>query len=407
MKAIVIPTLFARTAILLSVSLFIACCDDPGVGPVDKEEELIVPTNPTDIQGDAITQHFGGKINPQNLHNYSFQDVPDYIRWDNGRSNPITDEGATLGRVLFYDRNLSIDNSISCSSCHMQEFGFSDTALVSRGVEGGVTVRHSMRLVNNRFNAESKYFWDERAETLEDQVLMPIQDFAEMGFSGEQGRPDFDDLIHKLESIDYYAELFTMTYGSADITKGRIRTALAQFVRSIQSFDSKYDQGYATNFSNFTEQEKFGMKLFDNDPIFSFGSRQGGGLGCFNCHRPPEFDIKPNGGNNGEIGVFGDLSKIDVDNTKAPTLRDLINHKGELNGPMMHDASARTLEEMVRITNNLDRDPRNTNLDPLYQGEFDVRGNVSNHERDALIAFLHTLSGQNVYTDERWSDPFN
>lgn len=121
---------------------------------------------------------------------------------------PITDAGATLGRVLFYDKKLSVDNTLSCSSCHQQAFAFSDTAIVSKGIMNGVTKRHSMRLVNARFSAEKRFFWDERAETLEDQTTMPIKDHAELGFSGMDGRPTFQDLLKKLEALDYYQELF-------------------------------------------------------------------------------------------------------------------------------------------------------------------------------------------------------
>ena len=92
-----------------------------------------------------------GTIDLNDLPNYADQPVPDYITKDNGINNPITDEGAALGRVLFYDKQLSLNGSISCGSCHLQEFGFSDTAQVSLGLDGGVTGRHAMRLINASF----------------------------------------------------------------------------------------------------------------------------------------------------------------------------------------------------------------------------------------------------------------
>jgi len=94
---------------------------------------------------------------------------------------------ATLGRVLFYDKQLSANGAIACASCHKQEFAFSDTAQQSVGLNGGLTGRHSMRLVNSRFADEVRFFWDERASSLEDQTTQPIQDHVEMGFSGENG----------------------------------------------------------------------------------------------------------------------------------------------------------------------------------------------------------------------------
>ena len=90
-------------------------------------------------------------INPAALENYAAQGKPAYVNKDNTAANPITDKTATLGRVLFYDKNLSINNTIACASCHKQEFAFGDTATTSLGVENGRTVRHSMRLINTRY----------------------------------------------------------------------------------------------------------------------------------------------------------------------------------------------------------------------------------------------------------------
>ena len=139
----------------------------------------------------AIKAVFGTTIDPTSLENYTNQARPAYLNpnKDNTGTNAITNTKATIGRVLFYDKNLSIDNTISCGSCHKQEFAFSDTAIASKGVAGGLTARHSMRLINSRFAVERKFFWDERAATLEAQTTMPIQDHAEMGFSGQNGRP--------------------------------------------------------------------------------------------------------------------------------------------------------------------------------------------------------------------------
>ena len=148
----------------------------------EQETETTAP-----VTNSAISEVFGTKIDPSNLPNYASQTIPNYIRKDNTGANPITNEKAILGRVLFYDKSLSIDNTVACASCHQQAFGFSDPTLASQGVQGGLTTRHSMRLINTRFAIESKFFWDERAATLEAQVTTPIQDHAEMGFSGENG----------------------------------------------------------------------------------------------------------------------------------------------------------------------------------------------------------------------------
>ena len=137
-----------------------------------------------------------GTVDLDNLFNYEAQQVPSYIAKDNTpETNQIDDKIATLGRVLFYDKNLSDNNTVSCASCHQQAFAFSDPLETSVGLNGGNTTRHSMRLINSRFANEGKFFWDERAVSLEDQVTQPIQDHVEMGFSGEDGDPNFDDLV--------------------------------------------------------------------------------------------------------------------------------------------------------------------------------------------------------------------
>jgi len=155
-------------------------------------------------------------IELRNLENYIGQAIPNYIQKNNTPAdNPLTNAGATLGRVLFYDKKLSANNSISCGSCHVQEFAFGDTALLSRGLNGGLTGRHSMRLPYSRFAQEERFFWDERANSLEMQTTMPIQDAVEMGFSGVSGQPGFDSLTRKLADIDYYKTLFRFVYETA------------------------------------------------------------------------------------------------------------------------------------------------------------------------------------------------
>lgn len=353
----------------------------------------------------AITAQFDNKIDPDNLFDYEGQDIPNYIKKDNTASNRITNKGATLGRVLFYDVNLSIDNSLSCASCHQQATGFSDKRTVSEGING-TTSRHSMRLINSRFSDETAFFWDERAASLEVQVIDPIQDHIEMGFSGADGNPGMEELEAKLADIDYYRELFTLAYGNAEISQSKIQRSLAQFVRSIQSFDSKYDEGLnlVTNdlepFPNFTPEENLGKSLFLNPT-------QSNGAGCGDCHRSPEFDIDPASANNGVIGVAGSVDGFDITNTRAPTLRDIFNANGELNGPLMHDGSFITLEAVIEHYNALPESADNDGLDNRLTVPGGLQQlNLSDDEKEALIAFIKTLSGSSVYYAEQYSDPF-
>jgi cytochrome c peroxidase len=352
-------------------------------------------------------------INPAALDNYAAQGKPAYVNKDNTTANPISDKAATLGRVLFYDKNLSVNNTISCASCHKQEFAFGDTAVSSLGVENGRTERHSMRLINSRYANEAKFFWNERAASLEAQVTMPIVDHLEMGFSGQTGRGNITSLITKLGGIGYYKELFKLAYGDATITEARMQTALAQFIRSIQSFDSKYDVGRAqapndgAPFPNFTAQENAGKNLFLAPPIFNAGSeRIGGGFGCQGCHRAPEFDIDPNSRNNGFIGVIGS-AQTDVNNTRSPSLRDILNAAGVANSPFMHTAVPMTIRQVLAHYNSIANPARNTNLDPrLRPNNIGQNLQMTPDEINAMVAFLRTLTGKDVYTNKKWGNPF-
>ena len=352
-------------------------------------------------------------IDPAALENYAAQGKPAYVNKDNTAANPITDKAATLGRVLFYDKNLSVNNSFSCASCHKQEFAFGDTAVSSLGVDNGRTIRHSMRLINSRFANEAKFFWNERAASLEVQTIIPIQDHLELGFSGQTGRGNMTSLITKLGGIGYYKELFKLAYGDATITEARMQTALAQFIRSIQSFDSKYDVGRAqapndgAPFPNFTAQENAGKNLFLAPPIFNGNSeRIGGGFGCQGCHQAPEFDIDPNSRNNGFIGVIGS-TQIDLDNTRSPSLRDILNTSGVANTPFMHTAVPMNMRQVLAHYNSLAAAPRNTNLDPrLKPNNLGQNLQMTPAEIDAMVAFLRTLTGKDVYTNKKWGNPF-
>ncbi len=349
-------------------------------------------------------------IDLRNLENYIGQAVPNYIQRNNTPAdNPLTNAGATLGRVLFYDKQLSANNTIACGSCHIQEFAFSDTALLSLGLHNGLTGKHSMRLPYSRFAQEERFFWDERANSLEMQTTMPIQDAIEMGFSGASGQPGFDSLTRKLVQVDYYKTLFRFAYGDTVVTEGRIKLALAQFVRSIFSFDSRFDVGLAqTNnlnapFPNFTPQENQGKTIFLNPP----GAGPGGmGAGCQGCHRAPEFDIDPITRNNGIPANPNIPGSADFNVTRAPSLRDLVNPQGQLNGPMMHNGIFSNLQQVVNHYNLVSEDPDNFNLDPRLTGPGSNLQLIQN-QRDALVAFLRTLTSNDIYTHRKWSDPFD
>lgn len=389
------------TIIFFVLVFVVSACKD------DNKQDVTIDVEANDAE--IIKATFGDNIDLNVLAEYANQPIPSYITKDNGRANRIQNIGATLGRVLFYDKMLSVDNSVACASCHKQAFAFSDTASASQGVNG-LTGRHSMRLVNARFGDEPKFFWDERANSLEEQTTMPIQDHGEMGYSGQNGDPSLQDLITKLSAQDYYKVLFRRAYGTEEITEAKMQLGLAQFIRSIQSFDSKFDLGrvHAANdavpFSNYTNVENDGKTLFITAPNFDInGVRQSGGLGCAGCHRPPEFDIDPNSGNNGVITAIGGGTDITV--TRSPSLRDLINPAGNINGLYMHSANFGALQGVMVHYNNVNGNVPGLDrrLRPNGNGQ---QLNLTGPERLQIVAFLNTLTGSAVYVDAKWSNPF-
>jgi len=314
-------------------------------------------------------------------------------------TNITTDLGAELGRVLFYDKRLSTNQTVSCSSCHQREHGFSDPRKFSVGFNGGLTGRNSMGLSNARWYQRRHFFWDERANTLEDQVLQPIQNAVEMGMT-------LTALTNRLAAEPYYTNLFANTFGTPAVTSGRISLALAQFVRSIISTQSKYDKGVTNNFANFTAQEIIGRQVFLG---------QVGNATCAACHGSDNFVPGPAINNNGLEFPFvdtglGGITGLTPDNGKfkVPSLRNI-----ELTAPYMHDGRFATLEEVVEFyaTGVVD----NPNLSPPLRVPTPpgqppgpvLRLNLTADQKAALVAFMKTLTDLSVTTDEKFSDPFN
>ena len=366
--------------------------------------------------GSAIIES-NGFLDLSNLFNYQDQEFQINTQYQFNEVNPVSDRGATLGRVLFYDKELSVNNTTSCASCHQQENAFGDSRVVALGFEGKPTLRHPMRLINVDFGSDNKRFWDERVTTLENLTTLPIQDTIEMGFSGLNGYPGMDSLISKLSKHEHYKTLFKLSFGDEEITEKRIGDALAQFIRSIISFDSKFDEGYAmigeekTDFPNFTDAENRGKSIFFNFPFEDGGpdTPQLFGAGCGFCHKAPSMSILHLTQNNGVIGVVGQPDSIDLTIERSPSLKDMVKPDGNSNGPFMHDGSLETLDDVIDHYNDIPFNDLNTNLSGLLFPDEDgsVDLNLSDSSKADLKAFLLTLSGNDVYINEKWSDPFD
>ena len=298
--------------------------------------------------------------------------------------NLTTDAGATLGRVLFYDRRLSRNDRVSCSSCHQQQFGFADTAKLSRGFAAGTTARHSMSLANARFYRRARFFWDERAATLEAQTLQPIQDVTEMGMT-------LDALATKLSLTAYYPGLFQSAFGTADVTSDRIARALAQFVRALVSGTSRFDRAFTGTVPNFattfSAEELRGQNLFN------------GPAGCARCHAT-NAHVGDNIHNTGLDATIVDVG-AGQGRFKAPSLRNVA-----VRTPYMHDGRFRTLAQVIDFYDSGVQN--NPALDVRLRGPGGQpqRLNLSAAQKLSLVAYLLTLTDTTFLTSARLADPF-
>lgn len=254
-----------------------------------------------------------------------------------------------------------------------------------------------MALTDARFYQRGRFFWDERAPTLENQVLRPIQDPVEMGMSLPQ-------LTAKLAAIDFYPTLFQAAFGTADVTSDRIARALAQFVRSMTSFRSKFDQALqgGPNAVNtvLTVQERRGLRLFGGPLANQVTGVNARNLGCAGCHTATAL-IAPAPRNNGLNATNATDAGAGGGRFKVPSLRNVAQR-----GAFMHDGRFTTLAEVVEFYDSGVQD--NPNLDPRLRDRAGnpERLNLTQAEKDALIAFMNTLTDNTFLTDPKFANPF-
>ena len=290
--------------------------------------------------------------------------------------NAITDNGATLGRVLFYDKQLSKNNTVACASCHKQSLSFDDNVALSVGFEGGLTTRNSMALLNIRFYKSGKMFWDERAITAEKQALQPIQNHLEMGLT-------LAELETKVNALNYYPALFQKAFGSATIDSVKIAKALSQFERSIVTYQAKYDfvkQGLAV----FTTAEAAGERLFN-----TAAPPPGGGpaLSCQSCHTSPMFM-------NSAAPPFAFIDPLDAginnqDRFKAGSLRNISTRTA-----LFHNGRIANLQAMLTSGS------AGSGTQPI------PAHSVAQQDVQNILAFMNTLSDNSIVTEVKFSNPF-
>jgi len=311
-------------------------------------------------------------------------------------SNPLTVEGVKLGRHLFYEPRLSGNNTMSCASCHLQSHAFSDPERFSTGIDGIQGTRQSMALIN--LGWEDRFFWDGRTATLEEQIFFPVSDPIEM-------HDTWPNAVAKLQADAAYVQLFSQAFGTTTIDSVQASKAIAQFLRTLISGNSKFDR-FMRGDEALTVEEQLGFQLTLLEggipPASPFGQ---GGADCFHCH--------PHGGgrftdgllrNNGLDESFTDLGlggvtglPQDMGKFKTPTLRNVA-----LTAPYMHDGRFQTLEEVIDHYDSGGH-PSPT-IDPNMK--FTEGGlQLTAVKKQQLIAFLHTLTDWEFINDERFSDP--
>ncbi len=337
------------------------------------------------------------------------------------------DNLATLGRVLFYDKALSLNNSVACASCHEQTRAFCDNQRFSTGLENQKTARNSPSI----FAKTSRMFWDGRASSLRDLALRPIKNHVEMKFESLQS------LVSKLSGISYYPPLFAKAFnGSKSIDSVKLQSALAEFLTNFNFSDNKFNRSIDDN-SVLNASERLGKTVF-------FGKGH-----CSNCHNIEGQNISPGGGGVTGYGFTNESFNIGLDEVYTDNGLGAISKNSSEDGkfmipvllnveytaPYMHDGRFKTLEDVVEHYNsgiqnhpNLDlnlRDISSLNhlseieilklLDKNHNGEIDadeiktlppVKLGLSISEKKGLVDFLKTLSDPSILTHKMFSNPF-
>ncbi len=283
--------------------------------------------------------------------------------------NPYSPAKAELGRLLYFDKRLSADESVSCASCHDPKFAFTDGAAVSTGIKSQKGGRSAPTILNRAYTLAQ--FWDGRAATLEEQAKGPMANPIEMGNT-------HDAIVTKLKTVAGYRPLFAKAFGSEEVNIDRIAMAIACFERTVFSGNAPYDRYKRGDKKAMTPEQVRGMSVF-------FDKAK-----CDKCHEGANFTLNMYA----NLGVGSDKPEPDVGRFavtkdpkdwgrfKTPTLRDIAN-----TGPYMHDGSLKTLEEVVDFydkggikNKNLDE-----NIKPLK---------LTDQEKKDLVAFMKALSGE-------------
>ncbi len=292
--------------------------------------------------------------------------------------NPVSYDGFMLGRYLFYENMLSLDSTISCGSCHQQNFAFTNgpSHKVSHGVNNLFGKRNAPALFNLNWNV--KLMWDGSVNNLENQPIAVIQNPLEFAIN-------INTAVDRLAASPKYKTLFSKVYGDTVINSQRMLKGLAQFLGMLMTYNSKYDK-VKRGEEHFTASENSGYAIFKancaichTEPLFSDFTFRNKGL-------PVSFQL-----DSGRYAITG--NSLDMFRFKVPSLRNLA-----FTAPYMHDGRYNTLDEVFTFfTSGVANTP---NLDPFMA----ISHNLSEQERGDLLNFLATLNDYSFVTDPRFKE---
>jgi cytochrome c peroxidase len=293
-----------------------------------------------------------------------------YIIQVSFRGRELPKSGIELGRILFKDQMLSLDYSLSCESCHKEKYAFADTSALSLGINYTPTLRNTPSIVFSKDH--HVFFWDGRANSLEQQATGPITNHNEMGLPVKE-------LLKRLNASKFYSDSFFAVYGRKPDSVLLVKS-IALFERSLAVYDSPYDHYLKGDNNALSESAKHGLILF-----FKQNS-----CGNPTCHNGNDFsaDSLVNIGvyNDHDKGLF-DLTKKqdDVGKFKTPTLRNLL-----VTAPYMHDGSQKTLKDVVEYYRNMKNFPENGNTSIEVKHQRNIP--LTDADVDDLVEFLKSLT---------------
>ncbi len=284
--------------------------------------------------------------------------------------NPMTVEKIELGKMLYFDKRVSADGTISCATCHDPKMAWAEHLPTSKGIHEQVGERNAPTVINAAY--ATSQFWDGRAKTLEEQAVGPVANPIEMGHT-------IEGMVQTLDNIPQYQEHFKKVFGTG-VTAENFAKAVAAFERTILSGNSPYDRYKAGDQNALTDAQKRGLKVFEES-------------GCADCHAPPLFSTyefynagigmdkeKPDEGRKSVTGKDEDMGAF-----RVPSLREVAN-----TAPYFHDGSVATLEEAVAIMakGGIDNPHRSAEFDTVRES------NITAEQQKDLVEFLKALSGE-------------